>query len=48
MEQAVEIAVRETRAELSANPSIEKVIFSCFGDSVYQAYQSALAWAKAG
>jgi O-acetyl-ADP-ribose deacetylase (regulator of RNase III) len=48
VERAVEIAVRETLAELSANPAIEKVIFSCFGDSVYQAYQSALVWAKAG
>lgn len=48
VDRAVEIAVRETRAELSTNPSIEKVIFSCYGDSVYQAYQGALAWAKAG
>lgn len=45
--QAVEIAVRETVAELSSNPALEKVIFSCFGDSVFQAYQNALAWAKA-
>jgi len=48
VERAVEIAVRETLAELSANPSMEKVIFSCFGDSVFQAYQSTLTWAKAG
>jgi O-acetyl-ADP-ribose deacetylase (regulator of RNase III) len=48
VERAVEIAVRETLAGLSANPAIEKVIFSCFGDSVFQAYQSTLTWAKAG
>jgi O-acetyl-ADP-ribose deacetylase (regulator of RNase III) len=48
VERAVEIAVREAHAELSANTSIEKVIFSCFGSAVFQTYQSALAWAKAG
>ena len=37
--QAVEIAVRETRAELEANEAIEQVIFACFGDEVYSAYQ---------
>jgi O-acetyl-ADP-ribose deacetylase (regulator of RNase III) len=37
--QAVAIAVRETRAELSANDMIEKVIFACFGDEVYSAYE---------
>jgi O-acetyl-ADP-ribose deacetylase (regulator of RNase III) len=47
VERAVEIAVRETLAELNANPSLEKVIFSCFGDAVFQAYRSALAWAMA-
>lgn len=39
---AVEIAVRETRAELDASDSIEKVIFACFGDEVYGAYQRAI------
>jgi O-acetyl-ADP-ribose deacetylase (regulator of RNase III) len=48
VERAVEIAVRETMAELSANPALGKVIFSCFGDSVFQAYQNALTWAMAG
>jgi O-acetyl-ADP-ribose deacetylase (regulator of RNase III) len=48
VEQAVQIAVRETFAELSANPGLEKVIFSCFGVSVYQAYQNVLLLAKAG
>ena len=48
VERAVEIAVRETLAELNANPALEKVIFSCFGESVFQAYQNALELAKAG
>jgi O-acetyl-ADP-ribose deacetylase (regulator of RNase III) len=48
VDQAVEIAVRETLSELGVNPALEKVIFSCFGESVYQGYQSALSWAKAG
>jgi O-acetyl-ADP-ribose deacetylase (regulator of RNase III) len=48
VDRAVEIAVRETLAELKENPAIEKVIFSCFGDATYQAYQGVLAWAKAG
>jgi O-acetyl-ADP-ribose deacetylase (regulator of RNase III) len=38
---AVEIAVRETLAELSAGDPIEKVIFACFGDAVYGAYGRA-------
>ena len=38
IEQAVEIAVRETRAALADNEEIEKVIFVCFGEEVYQAY----------
>lgn len=42
VERAVEIAVRETRAELEKNPAIEKVIFACFGDEVYGAYQREL------
>lgn len=40
--KAVEIAVRETRAELEQNKWIEKVIFACFGDEVYEAYLKAL------
>jgi O-acetyl-ADP-ribose deacetylase (regulator of RNase III) len=42
LDQAVEIAVRETRAELERSPQVEKVIFACFGDEVYRAYQSKL------
>ncbi|MGP8253971.1 MAG: O-acetyl-ADP-ribose deacetylase [Terracidiphilus sp.] len=39
---AVEIAVRETRTALGANPEIEKVIFACFGDEVFGAYMKEL------
>ncbi len=42
VEKAVEIAVRETKAELEQNKWIEKVIFACFGDEVYGCYQKAL------
>jgi O-acetyl-ADP-ribose deacetylase (regulator of RNase III) len=38
VDRAVEIAVRETRAELGASNAIEKVIFACFGDEIYRAY----------
>jgi O-acetyl-ADP-ribose deacetylase (regulator of RNase III) len=40
--QAVEIAARETLKALSENSAIEKIIFACFGNDVYSAYQSAL------
>jgi O-acetyl-ADP-ribose deacetylase (regulator of RNase III) len=43
VDQAVEIAVRETVAELNTNDSIEKVIFACFADEVFSAYQLVLA-----
>jgi O-acetyl-ADP-ribose deacetylase len=36
--QAVAIAVREVRAGLGENESIEKVIFACFGQEVHAAY----------
>ena len=39
IEKAVEIAVAETRAELAGSLDIEKVIFACFGDEIFQAYQ---------
>lgn len=38
IEDAVEIAVRETRAELARSLNVQKVIFACFGDKVYEAY----------
>jgi O-acetyl-ADP-ribose deacetylase (regulator of RNase III) len=42
LEQAAGIAVRETAAELNANETLEKVIFACFGEEVYGAYQRAV------
>lgn len=36
---AVEIAMRETLAELRSSENLEKVIFACFGDKVFSAYQ---------
>ncbi|MEK6303866.1 MAG: O-acetyl-ADP-ribose deacetylase [Acidobacteriota bacterium] len=42
VEQACEIAVRETADFLTGEASIERVIFVCFGDDVYQAYVKAL------
>jgi O-acetyl-ADP-ribose deacetylase len=39
IEDAVEIAVRETRAELARSRDVERVIFACFGDEVFEAYQ---------
>lgn len=38
IKEAVEIAVLETRAELVRSLRVEKVIFACFGDEVYEAY----------
>jgi O-acetyl-ADP-ribose deacetylase len=42
IEQAVEIAVRETRAELAKSLDVEKVMFACFGDEIHQAYLKAV------
>jgi O-acetyl-ADP-ribose deacetylase (regulator of RNase III) len=39
---AVEIAVRETIAELKRNKALEKVIFACFDEQVYTSYQQAV------
>jgi O-acetyl-ADP-ribose deacetylase (regulator of RNase III) len=44
IDAATEIAVRETRAAVARTPSIERVVFACFGDEVYAAYQRALEW----
>jgi O-acetyl-ADP-ribose deacetylase (regulator of RNase III) len=38
----VEIAVRETAAELKKNDALEEVIFACFGEDVYAAYEQAV------
>jgi O-acetyl-ADP-ribose deacetylase (regulator of RNase III) len=39
IEEAVGLAVAETRAELARSLDIEKVIFACFGDEIYEAYE---------
>jgi len=39
---AVEIAMRETLAELSSSDNVEKIAFACFGDAVYETYQGAV------
>lgn len=36
---AVRIAVAETVAELISSDNLQKVIFACFGDEIYNAYQ---------
>lgn len=46
IEQAVEIAVRETRTALRQNAAIEKVTFACFGEDVYEAYVEDLRGAE--
>lgn len=42
IEAATEIAVRETIAALEKNPSIESVIFACFNDEIFAAYNDVL------
>jgi O-acetyl-ADP-ribose deacetylase (regulator of RNase III) len=39
IDRAVKIAVAETVAELISSDAVQKVIFACFGDEVYNAYQ---------
>ena len=39
---AARIAVRETRSALKAMDALERVIFACFTDDVFSAYQTAL------
>jgi O-acetyl-ADP-ribose deacetylase (regulator of RNase III) len=41
-EEAARIAVSETAAFLAWDDSVERVIFTCFGDDVYHAYVKAL------
>jgi len=40
--EAVKIAMCETREELNSNDKLEKVIFACFGDGIYEAYRTHL------
>lgn len=39
---AVEIAVRETVAELSKDDFIQKVIFACFDNAIFASYENAV------
>jgi O-acetyl-ADP-ribose deacetylase (regulator of RNase III) len=43
---AVEIAMRETLAELNSSDNVERVTFACFDDVVYSSYQRAFAHAQ--
>ncbi len=40
VDRAVKIAVAETVAELVSSDAMQKVIFACFGDEIFQAYES--------
>jgi O-acetyl-ADP-ribose deacetylase len=42
LEQAIEIAVRETRRFLDEHDEIDRVIFACFGNDAASAYRSTL------
>ena len=42
VDEAVEIACRETDAALRSNDDFQTVIFACFGDDVFSAYESCL------
>ena len=42
VERAVKIAVSETVAELISSDAIQKVVFACFGDEIYEVYQRAV------
>jgi O-acetyl-ADP-ribose deacetylase (regulator of RNase III) len=42
IEQATEIAVREVRAVRDGNLVLERVVFACFGEDVFRAYQRVL------
>jgi O-acetyl-ADP-ribose deacetylase (regulator of RNase III) len=39
IDDAVKIAVAETVAELVSSDAVQKVIFACFGDEIFNAYQ---------
>ena len=41
--EATQIAVRETRAFLAQDDTIERVIFACFGQEILAAYQQELS-----
>jgi O-acetyl-ADP-ribose deacetylase (regulator of RNase III) len=39
VDRAVKIAVAETMAEFISSDAVQKVIFACFGDEIYNAYR---------
>jgi O-acetyl-ADP-ribose deacetylase (regulator of RNase III) len=41
IDQAVEIATRQTLAELRSNQSIERIFFACSSDEIVRAYRHA-------
>jgi len=43
IEEATKVAVRETAELLKRTSAIDRVVFACFGDDVFDAYQRALA-----
>jgi len=43
---AVEIALRETLAELNSSDNVEKITFACFDDVVFSSYQQVFAQAR--
>jgi O-acetyl-ADP-ribose deacetylase len=45
VDQATRIAVRETAAFVSKNPTIERVVFTCFSDEIARAYERELSGA---
>jgi O-acetyl-ADP-ribose deacetylase len=42
IEEATEIAVRETAELLKRTSAIDRIVFACFGDDVFDAYQRAM------
>ena len=42
IDDAVKIAVAETVAELVSSDAVQKVIFACLGDEIFNAYQRAV------
>jgi O-acetyl-ADP-ribose deacetylase (regulator of RNase III) len=42
IDAATKIAVRETRVELERSPGVQRVVFACFNDVIFRAYQREL------
>jgi O-acetyl-ADP-ribose deacetylase len=43
IQAAAEIAIREARAALKSSAGIERILFACFTEEVFQSYQHALS-----